>query len=122
MADREQQTPKPGVEHKPQRGTATRTSGSKGEEQTHGVKDRGSPGRDTADQSKEKNTKLQWRPATRSRASIAARSASRARCRRPKEPRCAGLFCIGREIETRCRVGWLTPPQHYPEVTCTLAL
>src|SRR5262249_61414357 len=56
MADREQQTPKPGVEHKPQRGTATRTSGSKGEEQTHRVKDRGSPGRDTADQSKEKNT------------------------------------------------------------------
>jgi len=58
MADREQQTPKPGVEHKPQRGTATRTSGSKGEEQTHGVKDRGSPGRDTADQSRERNTEI----------------------------------------------------------------
>ena len=62
MADREQsQTSKRGMDEKPQRGTAGgghTTSGSKGEERTHGVRNIGSVGRDTPDESKERNTEI----------------------------------------------------------------
>jgi hypothetical protein len=46
---------------KPQRGiagTATQTSGSKGQEREHGVKSGGAVGRDVPDQSKERNTEI----------------------------------------------------------------
>ena len=60
MADREQsQTSKRGMDEKPQPAAAgTRTSGSKGEETRHGVRDMGSVGRDEPDQSKERNTEI----------------------------------------------------------------
>ncbi len=62
MADREQsQTSKRGMDEKPQRdiaGKAHPTSGSKGEEREHGVRNIGSVGRDTPDQSKESNTEI----------------------------------------------------------------
>ena len=62
MADREQsQTSKRGMDEKPQRDVAGKghpTSGSKGEERQHGVRDMGSVGRDEPDQSKEKNTEI----------------------------------------------------------------
>jgi hypothetical protein len=60
MPDREQpQTSKRGMDDKPQRDPGpTQTSGSKGEERTHGVRDIGSVGRDTPDQSKERNTEI----------------------------------------------------------------
>jgi hypothetical protein len=54
MADREQA-------QKPQRdiaGKPTATSGSRGQERQHGVKDMGSVGRDVPDQSKEHNTEI----------------------------------------------------------------
>jgi hypothetical protein len=54
MADREQaQKPRPDTA-----GTGTATSGSRGQEREHGVKDIGSVGRDVADQSKEHNTEI----------------------------------------------------------------
>jgi hypothetical protein len=62
MADREQsQTSKRGMDEKSQRdlaGTGHPTSGSKGEERQHGVRNVGSVGRDEPDQSKEKNTEI----------------------------------------------------------------
>ena len=62
MADREQsQTSKRGMDEKLQRDVAGKghpTSGSKGEERQHGVRDMGSVGRDEPDQSKEKNTEI----------------------------------------------------------------
>ena len=62
MADREQsQTSKRGMDEKPQRDVAGKghpTSGSKGEERQHGVRDMGSVGRDEPDQSKERNTEI----------------------------------------------------------------
>ena len=62
MADREQsQTSKRGMDEKPQRelaGEGHQTSGSKGEERQHGVRNIGSVGRDEPDQSKEKNTEI----------------------------------------------------------------
>ena len=62
MADREQsQTSKRGMDEKPQRDVAGKghpTSGSKGEESQHGVRNMGSVGRDTPDQSKERNTEI----------------------------------------------------------------
>jgi len=62
MADREQsQTSKRGMDEKPQRDVAGKghpTSGSKGEERQHGVRDMGSVGRDEPDQSKEMNTEI----------------------------------------------------------------
>ena len=62
MADREQsQTSKRGMDEKRQRDVAGKghpTSGSKGEERQHGVRDIGSVGRDEPDQSKEKNTEI----------------------------------------------------------------
>jgi hypothetical protein len=62
MADREQsQTSKRGMDEKPQRdlaGKGHQTSGSKGEERQHGVRDIGSVGRDEPDQSKERNTEI----------------------------------------------------------------
>ena len=62
IADREQaQTSKRGTDEKPQRdpGPKTgRTSGSKGEEREHGVREMGSVGRDVPDQSKERNTEI----------------------------------------------------------------
>jgi hypothetical protein len=62
MADREQsQNSKREMDQKPQRDVAPstgRTSGSKGEERDHGVRDLGSVGRDTPDQSKERNTEI----------------------------------------------------------------
>ena len=62
MADREQsQTSKRGMDEKPQHdvaGKGHQTSGSKGEERQHGVRDMGSVGRDEPDQSKEKNTEI----------------------------------------------------------------
>jgi hypothetical protein len=60
MADREHtNTSKRGMDEKPQPTVApTRTSGSKGEEREHGVRDTGSVGRDTPDQSKERNTEI----------------------------------------------------------------
>ncbi len=62
MADREQfQTSKRGMDEKPQRelaGKDHQTSGSKGEERQHGVRDIGSVGRDEPDQSKERNTEI----------------------------------------------------------------
>ena len=62
MADREQsQTSKRGMDEKLQRDLAGKghpTSGSKGEERQHGVRNVGSVGRDEPDQSKEKNTEI----------------------------------------------------------------
>ena len=62
MADREQsQTSKRGMDEKPQRDVAGKghpTSGSKGEERQHGVRDMGSVGRDEPDQSKERNMEI----------------------------------------------------------------
>ncbi len=62
MADQHQsQTPKGGIREKPQRdvaGGGTQTSGSRGQEREHGVKNIGSVGRDVPDQSKEKNTEI----------------------------------------------------------------
>jgi hypothetical protein len=62
MADREQsQTSKRGMDEKPQRDIADKghpTSGSKGEEREHGVRNLGSVGRDMPDQSKERNTEI----------------------------------------------------------------
>jgi hypothetical protein len=62
MADREQsQTSKRGMDEKSQRDVACnghQTSGSKGEERQHGVRNVGSVGRDEPDQSKEKNTEI----------------------------------------------------------------
>ncbi len=62
MADREQsQTSKRGMEEKPQSDLAGKghpTSGSKGEERQHGVRDVGPVGRDEPDQSKERNTEI----------------------------------------------------------------
>ena len=62
MADREQpQTSKRGMDEKPQRDIAGKphaTSGSKGEERQHGVRDAGSVGRDEPDLSKERNTEI----------------------------------------------------------------
>ena len=62
MADREQsQTSKRGMDEKPPRDVAGKghpTSGSKGEERQHGVRDMGSVGRDEPDQSKERNTEI----------------------------------------------------------------
>jgi hypothetical protein len=49
------------MREKPQRdvaGAGTQTSGSKGQEREHGVKNMGSVGRDVPDQSKEKNTEM----------------------------------------------------------------
>jgi hypothetical protein len=62
MADRAQsQTSKRGVDEKPQRdltGKGHPTSGSKGEERQHGVRNLGSVGCDEPDQSKERNTEI----------------------------------------------------------------
>jgi hypothetical protein len=69
MADREQsqtskqqsQTSKRGMNEKPPRDLAGKghpTSGSKGEEREHGVRNMGSVGRDEPDQSKERNTEI----------------------------------------------------------------
>jgi hypothetical protein len=62
MADREQPTtPKRGMDEKPPRDLAGKghpTSGSKGEEREHGVRNTGSVGRDEPDQSKERNTEI----------------------------------------------------------------
>ncbi|MGA7263479.1 MAG: hypothetical protein WA709_04980 [Stellaceae bacterium] len=62
MAGREQsQTSKRGTDEKPQRdiaGGGHTTSGSKGEERAHGVKNQGSVGRDVPDESKERNTEI----------------------------------------------------------------
>jgi len=62
MADREQShSSKPGQGEKPMPDAADkggRTSGSKGEEHEHGVRDVGSVGRDTPDQSKERSTEI----------------------------------------------------------------
>ena len=61
MAD-QRQSPRPqgGMSEKPQPGVggATQTSGSRGQERQHGVKDMGSVGRDVPDQSKERNTEI----------------------------------------------------------------
>jgi hypothetical protein len=47
------------MEEKPQRDiSGTKTSGSKGQEREHGVKNLGSVGRDVPDQSKERNTEI----------------------------------------------------------------
>jgi hypothetical protein len=60
MAEREQShTPNRGVDGKPRRDLGgTTTSGSKGEERQHGVKNPASVGRDVPDQSKERNTEI----------------------------------------------------------------
>jgi hypothetical protein len=62
MADREQpQTSKRGMDEKLQRDVAGKghsTSGSKGEERQHGVRNVGSVGRDEPDQIKERNTEV----------------------------------------------------------------
>jgi len=60
MADREQShASKGGMAEKPQRDVGgARTSGSKGEERDHGVRDVGSVGRDEPDHSKERNTEI----------------------------------------------------------------
>ena len=61
MADQRQSpTPQDGMSEKPQRGVggATQTSGSRGQERLHGVKDIGSVGRDEPDQSRERNTEI----------------------------------------------------------------
>jgi hypothetical protein len=57
MADREQSHTSKGAE-KLQRDGGARTSGSKGEERAHGVREVGSVGRDEPDQSKERNTEI----------------------------------------------------------------
>jgi hypothetical protein len=62
MAGREQSlTSKRGMDEKPQRDLAGKghpTSGSKGEERQHGVRNLGSVGRDEPDQSEERNTEI----------------------------------------------------------------
>src|SRR6185437_12035907 len=61
MADQRQSpTPQDGMSEKPQPGVggATQTSGSRGQERQHGVKEMGSVGRDVPDQSKERNTEI----------------------------------------------------------------
>ena len=62
MADREQsQTSKRGMDEKPQPDVAGKghpTSGSRGEERRHGVRNMSSVGRDEPDQSKERNTEI----------------------------------------------------------------
>ena len=60
MADREQaHTSKREMDKKPQHDAGgTRTSGSKGEERDHGVRNVGSVGRDVPDRSKERNTEI----------------------------------------------------------------
>ena len=60
MPDREQ-SDSLRMDEKPQRnitGEGVQTSGSKGQERDHGVKDQGSVGRDVPDQSKERNTEI----------------------------------------------------------------
>jgi hypothetical protein len=46
------------MEEKPQRDISGKTSGTKGQEREHGVKNLGSVGRDVEDQSKERNTEI----------------------------------------------------------------
>jgi hypothetical protein len=61
MADRGQPpTPQDGLSGKPQPavGGATQTSGSKGQERLHGIKEMGSVGRDVPDESKERHTEI----------------------------------------------------------------
>jgi hypothetical protein len=61
MADQRQPPSRQdGMSEKPQRGIggATQTSGSRGQERLHGVKDMGSVGRDLPDQSKDRNTEI----------------------------------------------------------------
>jgi hypothetical protein len=59
MAGREQSpTPNRGTDEKPHDIGGTQTSGSKGQERQHGVKEHGSVGRDVPDQSKERNTEI----------------------------------------------------------------
>jgi hypothetical protein len=61
MADQRQPSrPQDGMSGKPQRGVggATQTSGSKGQERLHGVREMGSVGRDVPDESKERNTEI----------------------------------------------------------------
>ena len=60
MAGREQSpTPKHRVDEKSSGDIGgTQTSGSRGQERQHGVKEYGSVGRDVPDQSKEKNTEI----------------------------------------------------------------
>jgi hypothetical protein len=62
MAGQEQSlTSKRGMDEKPQRDLAGKghpTSGSKGEERQHGVRNLASVGRDEPDQSKERNTEI----------------------------------------------------------------
>jgi len=59
VAGREQSpTPNRGMEEKPRNVGGTQTSGSKGEERQHGVKEQDSVGRDVLDQSKERNTEI----------------------------------------------------------------
>jgi hypothetical protein len=59
MTVREQSsTPNRGMEEKPRDIGGTQTSGSKGQERQHGVKEYGSVGRDVPDQSKERNTEI----------------------------------------------------------------
>jgi hypothetical protein len=61
MAD-QRQSPRPqdGMSGNPERGLggATQTSGSKGQERLHGVKEMGSVGRDVPDESKERHTEI----------------------------------------------------------------
>jgi hypothetical protein len=61
MADQRQPpNPQDGMSEKPKSGLggATQTSGSRGQEHLHGVKNMGSVGRDVPDQSKERNTEI----------------------------------------------------------------
>ena len=59
MADREQSpTTNRGKDEKPRDTGGTQTSGSKGQERQHGVKEYGAVGRDVPDQSKERNTEI----------------------------------------------------------------
>jgi hypothetical protein len=46
------------MEEKPRDTCSTQTSGSRGQERQHGVKEYGSVGRDVPDQSKERNTEI----------------------------------------------------------------
>jgi hypothetical protein len=57
---RQSDNPQGGMVEQPQHGVggATQTSGSKGQERQHGVKDMGSIGQDVPDQSKERNTEI----------------------------------------------------------------
>jgi hypothetical protein len=72
MADREQsQTSKRGMDEKPQHNAAGKghpTSGSKGEERQHGVRNMGSVGRDERTKAKKETRKSRSKPATRGRA------------------------------------------------------